>query len=117
MRAEERLRLDQREEEGASIVRPVGEVDVFTAPILRELLVKLVEGGARRVIIDLSDVTFLDSTGLAILVGIWQRVRNHDGFFAVAAANERIERVLRTTRLDQSLRLHGTVEEAVQSSK
>ena len=117
MKAEERLSLDQSEMEGASIVRPVGEVDVFTAPLLRERLVELVEGGARRLIVDLSEVSFLDSTGLAVLVGVWQRMRNHDGFFAVAAANERIERVLRTTRLDESLKLHRTVEDAVISSK
>jgi len=117
VRAEERLSLDQHEMKGAAVVRPVGEVDVFTAPLLRERLVELVEGGARRVIVDLSEVSFLDSTGLAVLVGVWQRLRNHDGFFAVAAANERIERVLRTTRLDQSLKLHDTVDEAVVSSE
>jgi len=116
VRAEERLHLDHREIEGAAVVRPVGEVDVFTAPLLRELLVELVESGTRKVIVDLSEVTFLDSTGLAVLVGVWQRLRNHEGFFAVAAANERIERVLRTTRLDQSLRLHTTVAEAVACS-
>ncbi len=117
VKAEERLSLDQRDVEGAAVIRPVGEVDVFTAPLLRERLVELVEGGARRVIVDLSEVSFLDSTGLAVLVGVWQRLRNHDGFFAVAAANERIERVLRTTRLDQSLKLHSTVAEAVTSSR
>lgn len=99
-----------------TIVRPDGEVDVFTAPLLREYLLNLHEQGMRRLIVDLSQVSFLDSTGLAVLVGIWQRLRNNQGFFALASANDRITRVLQTTRLDQSLRLHGSVRDALLSS-
>ncbi|GAA3199425.1 STAS domain-containing protein [Actinocorallia longicatena] len=116
VKAEERLRLDHYEEEGVTVVSPAGEVDVFTAPVLREFLLGLLDDGMRKLVVDLTAVSFLDSTGLAVLVGIWQRLRNQDGSFALAAANPRIARVLRTTRLDQSLRLHETVREAIESA-
>ncbi|WP_106399401.1 STAS domain-containing protein [Actinocorallia populi] len=111
--AGERLRLEHRVEGEVTVVRPSGEVDVFTAPALREFLLELLEGGMRRLVVDLSGVSFLDSTGLAVLVGIWQRLRYHEGSFALAGANPHITQVLHTTRLDQPLRLHGTVDEAV----
>ncbi len=111
--AGERLRLAHRVEGEVTVVQPSGEVDVFTAPLLREFLLELLDGGMRKLVVDLSEVSFLDSTGLAVLVGVWQRLRNHEGSFALAAANARVAQVLRTTRLDRSLRLHGTVAEAV----
>lgn len=111
--AEERLRLRHRVEGEVTVVHPGGEVDVFTAPLLREFLLELLEGGARRLVVDLSGVSFLDSTGLAVLVGIWQRVRYHEGSFALAGANARVSQVLHTTRLAQPLRLHDTVQEAI----
>jgi anti-sigma B factor antagonist len=99
--AGEKLRLRHRVEGEATVVHPGGEVDVFTAPLLRKLVV------------DLSEVSFLDSTGLAVLVGVWQRLRYHEGSFALAGANPRISQVLHTTRLAQPLRLHDTLEEAL----
>lgn len=114
--AGERLRLRHRVEGEVTVVRPSGEVDVFTAPALREFLLELLDGGMRKLVVDLSDVSFLDSTGLAVLVGIWQRLRNHEGFFALAAANANVTQVLRTTRLDKPLGLHGTVEEALSAA-
>jgi anti-sigma B factor antagonist len=111
--AEERLRLRHRVEGEVTVVSPGGEVDVFTAPALRDFLLELLEGGMRRLVVDLSGVSFLDSTGLAVLVGIWQRLRYHEGSFALAEANASITQVLRTTGLDQALRLHGTLGEAV----
>ena len=111
--AGEKLRLRHRVEGEATVVHPGGEVDVFTAPLLREFLLQLVEDGTRKLVVDLSEVSFLDSTGLAVLVGVWQRLRYHEGSFALAGANPRISQVLHTTRLAQPLRLHDTLEEAL----
>jgi anti-sigma B factor antagonist len=64
---------------GRTVVEVSGEIDVYTAPKLREALLSLVDSGTYRLIVDMSGVEFLDSTGLGVLVGGLKRVRAHDG--------------------------------------
>ena len=73
------LSLSTRTVDDNTVLEVGGEVDVYTAPRLRERLVELVEGGARKVIVDLSRVEFLDSTGLGVLVGALKRLRAAGG--------------------------------------
>ena len=90
-----------------------GEVDVYTAPRLRERLVELVDGGARNVVVDLGRVDFLDSTGLGVLVGGLKRVRAHDGSLHLVCTQEKILKVFRITGLTKVFPIHATVDEAV----
>jgi anti-sigma B factor antagonist len=90
-----------------------GEVDVYTAPRLREKLVELVEQGARHVVVDLSRVEFLDSTGLGVLVGALKRLRAVNGTFGLVCAHERLLKIFRITALDRVFQLFDTVEAAV----
>ena len=86
-----------------------GEVDVYTAPRLRERLVELVDGGARQVVVDLGRVDFLDSTGLGVLVGALKRLRAAGGSFALVCDKEPLLKIFRITALDQVFPLlpHG----------
>ena len=90
-----------------------GEVDVYTAPRLRERLIELVEGGARHVVVDLSRVEFLDSTGLGVLVGGLKRVRAHEGSLRLVCTQERILKIFRITGLTKVFPISDTVEQAV----
>ncbi len=90
-----------------------GEVDVYTAPRLREQVTELIDGGARNVVVDLSRVDFLDSTGLGVLVGAHKRLRLVGGTFALVCAKESLLKVFRITALDQIIPLHDTVEAAI----
>jgi anti-sigma B factor antagonist len=89
-----------------------GEVDVYTAPRLREKLVELVEQGARHVVVDLSRVEFLDSTGLGVLVGALKRLRAVNGTFGLVCAHERLLKIFRITALDRVFQLYDTVAAA-----
>lgn len=89
-----------------------GEVDVYTAPRLRERLVELVEQGARHVVVDLSRVEFLDSTGLGVLVGALKRLRAAGGTLGLVCAHERLLKIFRITALDRVFALYDTVEAA-----
>ena len=71
------ITLVTRETDGYSVVEVSGEVDVYTAPQLDEQLSGLVEAGSYQLVVDLSAVEFLDSTGLGVLVKALKRVREH----------------------------------------
>ncbi|MFI7426072.1 STAS domain-containing protein [Micromonospora sp. NPDC049836] len=90
-----------------------GEVDVYTAPRLRERLLELIDGGARRVVVDLGRVDFLDSTGLGVLVGALKRLRSSGGSFALVCDKEPLLKIFRITALDQVFPLHPTVDAAI----
>ncbi len=90
-----------------------GEVDVYTAPRLRERLIELIDGGARNVVVDLGKVDFLDSTGLGVLVGALKRVRSHDGDLRLACSRPRILKVFEITDLTKVFPISPSVDEAI----
>ncbi len=93
-----------------------GEVDVYTAPRLRERLIELVEGGSRHVVVDLSRVEFLDSTGLGVLVGALKRLRAASGTFGLVCAKEPLLKIFRITALDQVFPIYPSVEAATSAT-
>ncbi|TMR09364.1 STAS domain-containing protein [Nonomuraea zeae] len=92
-----------------------GEIDLDTAPRIRERLLDLAGKGIRHVIADLTGVDFLDSTGLGVLVGGRKRMSRHDGSLILVTGSERILRVLRVTGLASVLPPRPTVLDAIGS--
>ena len=107
------LALSTREEGGRTVVSVNGEVDVYTAPKLREQLVSLVDAGRYDIVVDMEAVEFLDSTGLGVLVGGLKRVRTHDGTLRLVCTQERILKIFRITGLTKVFPIHDSVAEAV----
>jgi anti-sigma B factor antagonist len=97
----------------ATVVEVSGEIDVYTAPRLREKIISLVDGGNYRLIIDMERVEFLDSTGLGVLVGGLKRLRQHDGGIDLVCTQGRILRIFRITGLSKVFSIYNTVEEAL----
>ncbi|MDX6297773.1 MAG: anti-sigma factor antagonist [Nocardioidaceae bacterium] len=106
------LSLRIRENAGMLVVDLGGEIDVYTSPKLRERLVALVTGGAHRLVIDLDDVDFIDSTGLGVLVGILKRIRSRNGSLGLVCSREAILRVFKITGLERVFDIHPSVEAA-----
>jgi anti-sigma B factor antagonist len=98
-----------------AVLRITGEVDVSTAPQVRDQVVRLIADGVIRLIADLRDVTFLDSAGLGALVGSLRRVRVHDGSLTIATASSRLLRLFELTGLVNAFTLYPTVWEAADS--
>lgn len=107
------LRLDVSEQGDWSVLAVGGEIDVATAPRLREQLIALVNDQRYRLVVDLSGVDFIDSTGLGVLIGALKRVRSHDGDLHLVCSDSRIVRVFEITGLDQIFRIHETLDAAV----
>ncbi|QSB14312.1 STAS domain-containing protein [Natronosporangium hydrolyticum] len=106
------LSLSSREFAGYTVVEARGEVDVYTASVLRQRLIEVIEGGSHRVVVDLRRVDFLDSTGLGVLVGALKRLRMAGGELGLVCDNEKLLKVFRITALDRVFALHETVEAA-----
>jgi len=106
------LSLSTRTVGDHTVLQVGGEVDVYTAPRLRERLIELVDGGAHRVIVDLGTVEFLDSTGLGVLVGAHKRLRAVGGRLALVCTREPLLKIFRITALDQVFPLYDSVEAA-----
>lgn len=96
-----------------AVIEVAGEVDVYTAPRLREALLDLVDAGHYDVVVDIRGVEFLDSTGLGVLVGGLKRVRQHDGSIQLVCTQERILKIFRITGLTKVFAIRETVEEAL----
>ncbi|MEN3307224.1 MAG: anti-sigma factor antagonist [Micromonosporaceae bacterium] len=106
------LSLSTRTVAGHRVLEVSGEIDVYTAPQLRERLIALVEDGARKVVVDLSRVEFLDSTGLGVLVGALKRLRGVNGDLALVCAQERLLKIFRITGLDRVFTICESVDAA-----
>jgi len=100
-----------------AVLRIMGEVDVYTAPQLREQVIQLVNSGVRHIIADLRDVEFLDSNGQGVLVGSLKRLRTHDGSFKVVTSGGRTLRIFQITGLTRAFALHSSVLDAMTSDK
>lgn len=99
-------------EEELPIIALEGEVDVYTAPQLKQQMISLLEGGAREVVVDLSRVDYLDSTALGVLIGGLKRLRELDGNLALVCPSPRIRRVFEITGLDKIFDIYETEDEA-----
>jgi anti-sigma B factor antagonist len=90
------------------VVAVSGDIDLYSAPDLRQALDDLIGAGKTRVLVDLSDASFIDSTTLGVLVGAIKRLRVRHGKLALACDDASILRVFAITGLDEVIGVHPT---------
>jgi anti-sigma B factor antagonist len=110
------LSLQTREVDSRTIVAVGGEIDVYTAPKLRDKITELVGEGRHNLVIDMEGVDFLDSTGLGVLVGALKRLRTVNGTFGLVCSKEPLLKIFRITALDQVFPIFPTVEAATSAT-
>jgi anti-sigma B factor antagonist len=98
---------------GHTVLSVRGEVDMYSAPTLRDRLADLIDSGHHTVIVDLSEVGFLDSTGLGTLVAARTSATESGGALPVVCDQERVLKLFRITGLDSVFDLHASVADAV----
>jgi anti-sigma B factor antagonist len=99
--------------DGFVICRPVGELDAFTVSQFRQTLSEL--ASSSRLVIDMSEIPFVDSAGLGALIGGIRRTRELGGDVAVACDRPTLVRLLRTTGFDRIVSVTETVEQAMEA--
>ena len=105
--------LAHEEADGVPVVRVGGELDLHAVPELRAAFDKLMEEGPRALVLDLSEVTFIDSTALGAIVGVHKRLEP-EGRLAVVCTNEHVIRIFGYAGVDELLSIHETREAALE---
>ncbi len=100
------LKISSRSQDDVAVVTVGGEVDLYTAPQLRDELVGALEDGARRLVIDMSRVEFCDSTGISVLLSAMKRSRDNEGDLELVAPKPAVTKVLEVTGLDEVFTIH-----------
>jgi anti-sigma B factor antagonist len=99
--------------DGVYVVSPAGELDLYTCPELEKALLRVISGGARHVVVDLSLTTFVDSTALGVLVRGVERLKATGGRLSVVCPDENILRVFQVTGLHHVFDIHGSRADAL----
>jgi len=98
---------------GVAVIRSEGRLNMATAPELRSVVSDCVTAGHSRIVVDLSAITFMDSSGLGALIGGLKTARQAEGDLRIAAPTEQVATVLGLTNLDRVLRPFPTIEDAI----
>ncbi len=111
------LAVQVDEQGGWAVVRVNGDVDMTTAPRLREQVIRVVVDGQAHVILDLDRVDFIDSTGLGVVVGLLKRTRSQGGDLRLVSTRSSLRKVLELTALDQALPMMESVAAAIAADR
>jgi anti-sigma B factor antagonist len=112
----EGLLVHKRIDDGVAVVTVTGDVDVATCAALRDNLLQVVaDENFRGLVVNLAGVSFIDSTGIGVLVGVWRRTKATDGGLALASPSRQAQSVLDATGLTPVLSIYGTDEQAIQA--
>jgi anti-sigma B factor antagonist len=95
------------------VISLAGEVDLYTAPEFKQQLLDVIGKGAKDVVVDFSNTTFIDSTTLGVLVGGVKRLRQNDGQLSLVCSDRNITKIFEITGLDRVFTIHQTREAAV----
>src|SRR4029450_3098807 len=90
-----------------------GEIDLHVSPVVTASLIAMIEKQPERVVIDLSDVTYIDSAGLAALIQAMQKVEAYGGKFLLAGLQETVRSIFEISRLDQVFQIFPDTDTAL----
>ena len=115
--AQGRLVLDYRLDHGIVVASAAGEVDISTCGLLRDGLLRVITDEERRgLVVNLASVTFIDSTGIGVLVGVWRRVRANSGALAVVVpSSSQVRRTLDIAGLAKIISIYDSEADALQA--
>jgi anti-sigma B factor antagonist len=104
---------DRRVREGIHLVAVTGEIDLFTAPEFKQHVSMPIDAGVSRVVVDLTQTTFIDSSSLGVLIGAHRRLKLRGGSLTIVCDNEAITKTFRVTGLDGVFSLVPKIDDAV----
>ena len=112
-----RIETSLRHRDGVPILDVVGEIDIYTTPQFKEAVSAAIDEGKSSIVINMTQVTYMDSSGFGTLLSATKRLRPVDGALYLSGCNEAITRMLQITRLNTIFGIYDTEDEALAAAK
>lgn len=103
------LEVNLIEDKKQSILSLSGEIDAYTAPQLKEAFDTLLEQNVQTIVVDMENVTYMDSTGLGVFISVLKSVKEKDSEFSLVNIQERVLRLFQITGLDEVMDLKAVI--------
>ncbi|WP_172370727.1 STAS domain-containing protein [Sporosarcina jiandibaonis] len=105
------LSVELSKEDSVQRFHIAGEIDAFTAPVLKDKLAEVQDVPGLQAELNLTDVTYIDSTGLGVFVGFYKTLKANDGYMKIIGVNDRVKRLFEITGLDEIIDIEKGVGE------
>ncbi|MGI4788752.1 MAG: STAS domain-containing protein [Janthinobacterium lividum] len=112
-----RIETSLRHHDDVPVLDVVGEIDIYTTPQFKEAVSAAIDENKPAIVINMTQVTYMDSSGFGTLLSATKRLRPLDGALYLSGCNEAIQRMLQITRLNTIFGVYGTEDEAVAAAK
>jgi anti-sigma B factor antagonist len=106
-----KVNIEKHQNEKEVFVSVTGEIDAYTAPKLREELLPLAEGKNKVITVNLKDVSYLDSTGLGVFVGMFKQLNKNEGELRLVELSDRLKRLFNITGLSHIMSISDNTED------
>ena len=113
MKSDETLDITRHDRDGTAIVRPVGEIDLSRAPSLRQFMTETLSDQPPVAVVDLTDVPYMDSSGVATLVEAMQHARRYGGKLILCGLQDKVRSIFEIARLDMVFTIVDSADEAL----
>jgi anti-sigma B factor antagonist len=115
MSSEESIRSIRRDSR-ATVIELAGDIDLHRVSGIHHELLGVVREQPAKLIIDLAGVSYMDSSGVGMLVDVFRRVNNFNGFMALVGPNARVRNLFEITKLDRFFKIYPTLDEALRAA-
>ncbi|MCG6552345.1 MAG: STAS domain-containing protein [Candidatus Magnetominusculus sp. LBB02] len=109
------MKIDTVANSGYTVVSVAGEIDMYSSPALRDTLLSLVKKKAAVVIVNLKDIKYIDSSGIATFVEALKKMMAYKGRLKIVNVPERVMEIFKFSKLDQVFDIYGSIEDAANS--
>jgi len=109
------MQVKQEEKNGISVCCVIGEIDINTAPQVKKILDKIVGAKKEKIILNLKDVSYVDSSGLATLVEILKGMRSYGGKLKLTNLSTKVKNLFEITKLEKLFDIEAEEEEALKA--
>jgi anti-sigma B factor antagonist len=105
-----KLEINLKEAGSYTIICPMGELDIFNSPVLRDKIIELVKKGVEKVAIDMSKVSYIDSIGLGALVAGLKVTREKNGKLVIVTPSSYVLKIFKLTSMDNVFKIYNSVK-------